>query len=177
MVETLCDQTEPWSFLSPPHIVGHLTPSGLGKQEGVKDATLTPVTAGWEGMTLSHQDPGTEHGHTHPRWAQVPNLGQERAGRGLEIAAQRRGDILMLAGATVCLSLPPEIKEGSPLPGGLCDFRILGAAAETEPEVSGVGLEGQIQPLVVDAGCCERRGGVHDPRMSEGSGHLWAGEG
>lgn len=55
-----------------------------------------------------------------------------------------------------CLSFPPGIKEGSPLPGHSCDVGVLGAAAEAAPEVSGVGWKDRIQPSVVGSGWCVR---------------------
>lgn len=75
---------------------------------------------------------------------------------------------MVLARAAPCLSFPPGIKEGSPLLGGSCDFGVLGAAVEAEPEVSGVGWKVGSSPwwLGLDAVC-----------MSHRTGHLWAGAG
>lgn len=55
-------------------------------------------------------------------------------GRRPEAVAHHRENILVLAGAALCLSFPPGIKEGSPVPGVLCDFGVLSAAVEAEPE-------------------------------------------
>lgn len=63
------------------------------------------------------------------------------------------------AGAAPCLSFPPGIKEGPPLPGVSCDFGILGGAAEAEPKVSGVGWNVGSSPwwLGLGAGCMSHK--------------------
>lgn len=73
-------------------------------------------------------------------------------------------NILVLAGAAVCLSFPPGIKEGSPIPGVSRDFGVLSATVEAEPE-SGVSWK---------VGSSPRWLGLGAVYMSHGTWHLWA---
>lgn len=91
-------------------------------------------------------------------------MGEQGEGRRLVLAIEETYWCwLELLRASVSLL---GLKKGLPssLPGGSCDFGVLGAAAEAEPEVSGAGWKVGSRPWWLGLGAvC----------MSHRSGHLW----